>query len=151
MKSASQMKLNPSYFRRSRISSRSDFICRRQIYPVRMTDLVEKSTCKRKCFFLVEMAVTEASLRSLLRNLSHCMSLLLRKRWTMVSIPPSKKEKPKPPLKRQFRLFGGDGGNRSFASFVATQPFALYVPFASQKMDYGFDYHPSKKENRNRR
>ena len=32
--------------------------------------------------------------------------------------------------------FGGDGGNRSYASFAAARPFALCVPFAAQKMDY---------------
>ena len=37
--------------------------------------------------------------------------------------------------------FGGDGGNRSFASFAASQPFALYVPFADAKDGRcGFDY-----------
>ncbi len=36
---------------------------------------------------------------------------------------------------------GGDGGNRSFASFVATQPFAFICPFCYAKDGLcGFDY-----------
>ena len=46
-----QMKSNPSLIRQSRISSRSDFIHQRWIYPVRMTDLIEKTTSEEVVFF----------------------------------------------------------------------------------------------------
>ena len=49
------MKLNPSFLsRRSRISSRSDFICDADFFR-RKTDLAEKSTLLyARCFFLAE-------------------------------------------------------------------------------------------------
>jgi hypothetical protein len=61
-----QMKLNPPPLTlRSKISSRSDFIHDSGFIPTK-ADLVEKSTCFRKCFFLVGDGgfVTTSSLRS---------------------------------------------------------------------------------------
>ena len=72
------------------------------------------------------------------------ISALLCKRWTMRFRLPHIKTNPNLlPFGNSFGLsaFGGDGGNRSFASFAASQPFAFYVPFADAKDGLcGFDY-----------
>ena len=65
-----QMKLNPPPLTlRSKISSRSDFIHDSGFIPTK-ADLVEKSTCLRKCFFLVGDGgfVTTTSRSALVRS-----------------------------------------------------------------------------------
>ena len=57
-KPVASMKLNPSTYSPKAISSRSDFICKADLFR-RKTDLVEKSVLKKSVhFFLVEMRRT---------------------------------------------------------------------------------------------
>ena len=59
-KPMASMKLNPSTYSPKAISSRSDFICKADLFR-RKTDLVEKSVLKKSVrFFLVEMRRTPA-------------------------------------------------------------------------------------------
>ena len=85
-----------------------------RLYDFRLYDsrlYKEKTSAKTEVFLLVEMAETEASLRSFASQTFRIyMSLLLRKRWTMRFRFPLIKEKPR--IKPRFS-FGGDGGNRN--------------------------------------
>ena len=79
------------------------------------------------------MAVIEASLRELLRNLRVLCPFCFAKDG-LCGFDYRKKIKLK--LKIQLESFGGDGRQPKLRFVSCSATYAFYVPFASQKMDY---------------
>ena len=76
---------------------------------------------------MVEMVRTEASLRSLLRNLSHLYVPFADAKDGLCGF--DYLDKNKTPKISEFLFYGGDGENRSFVSFIASQPFSFICHF----------------------
>lgn len=84
--------------------------------------------------FLVEMARTEASLRSLLRNLSHLYVPFADAKDGLCSF--DYLDKNKNPEKLEFLFYGGDGGNRNHVRKSIPETFyecslSIIIPYAT--------------------